>query len=500
MSQTSLVTSLISLIVLEVSGGPSISLEAATALDTDGSGKVELNEIIAFARSHGLDVNAVETEFASFDRDQDGTLDISELNATLGAGDATRPNAEKVTLRTRSQPNANEAASQAERQSPPKAASHAETQTSPQAPSQAETQTPPQSLQNPPQAMIRMHNQNAQASNSVQSVPRPAPPAAISETTAVAQPSQPATNAVSTAQAASAESVTPDVSAAQSMIKALDTDGSGVVEKNEVDAFAKSQGLSAAETAEEFKDLDKNHDGQLDSSEISSTVAQYTSTAAPVPVAAATKPAPAITNRAPVNANVAPAVVKPAPAIPAAPARVATQKTPELPAPPAKKATETESSSESSESSPMLATDPEEIVKTLVQNTAQADRTVAQLFALKASNDLAKRDKDLEEANALEQKAIALRGQAQKVAGDAIESAEQAAQKVGRQIMEKALDEAQNLENQAKKVEGRAASINAKAKVAMSQAIQAQSSASKAVEDLVTSSALDAKENEQEKI
>merc|ERR1719213_484987 len=132
-------------------------------------------------------------------------------------------------------------------------------------------------------------------------------------------------------------------------------------------------------------------------------------------------------------------------------------------------------------------TDPEEIVKTLVQNTAQADRTVAQLFALKASNDLAKRDKDLEEASELEQKASALRGQAQKVASDAIESAELAAQNVGRKIMEKALDEANNLENQALKVEGQAASINAKAKVAMAQAIKAQTSASQAVANLFTS-------------
>merc|ERR1719213_242813 len=133
-------------------------------------------------------------------------------------------------------------------------------------------------------------------------------------------------------------------------------------------------------------------------------------------------------------------------------------------------------------------TDPEEIAKTLLQNTAQADRTVAQLFALKASNDLAKRDKDLQEANALELKACDLRQQAQKVAGDAIQTAEQAAQKVGRRIMEKALDQAGNLESQAKKVEGQAASINAKAKVAMAQAIKAQTSASKAVEDLVTGS------------
>jgi Ca2+-binding EF-hand superfamily protein len=476
----------ISCAVLAASGGPSISLEAATALDTDGSGKVELNEIVAFARSHGLDVNAVQNEFASFDRDQDGTLDIAELNATLGSGDTTSANAEKVTLRTRSQTNPNEVASQ--------------TETKPQSLSQpnaneaaSQMDTKPQSLQSPSQSMIKVHNQNALPQNPAPPVQGPAPTATggiqgSQPATSAIQGSQPSTSVTSsptvqTVPAAAADSGAADATAAQSMIKALDTDGSGVVEKAEVDAFAKSQGLSAAETAEEFKDLDKNHDGQLDSSEISSTVAQYTSTAAPVPVAAATNPAKTV---------------------PAVPVPTAVQKVPEIVGPtvtPAKSAaaaaepgTAPAAASREASSTPSLATDPEEIVKTLAQNTAQADRTVAQLFALKASNDLAKRDKDVEEAKTLEQKAAALRGQAQKVAADAIESAEQAAQKVGRSIMEKALDEATNLENQAKKVEGRAASINAKAKVAMSQAMKAQSSASQAVEDLVTSSAIDAKE------
>merc|ERR1719281_373671 len=123
--------------------------------------------------------------------------------------------------------------------------------------------------------MIKVHDQSAdtrkhvekQAAGSVAPTPAPAP-----------------------AQAG-VESPAAEVSAAQSMIKAMDTDGSGVVEKAEIDAFAKSQGLSAAETAEEFKDLDKNNDGQLDSTEISSTVAQYTSTAAPL--AASNKATPA---------------------------------------------------------------------------------------------------------------------------------------------------------------------------------------------------------------
>jgi len=464
-------------------------LEAARALDTDGSGKVELNEIISFARSHGLDIGAVQSEFASFDKDQDGTLDISELNDTLAVKENPRPTAEKVTLRTRSQPGKDEVASQMDARSIPQSISPAHSQ-----------------------SMIKVHHQNVESHRHVEQQARgtaPAPASAMQPAVSQAEVPAPAPAPIP----AGAESASADMTAAQSMIKALDTDGSGVVEKSEVDAFAKSQGLSAAETAEEFKDLDKNHDGQLDSSEISSTVAQYTSTVAPVtasdtaptaraePAQSAPPPAATAPEAAAPEAAAAPLPPKTAEAAPEAPMPKKHQHAEEAPEAPMPKKHQ---NAEEAPEAPMPATeagqniidtadaeapaDPEEIAKTLLQNTAQADRTVAQLFALKASNDLAKRDKDLQEANALELKAGDLRQQAQKVAGDAIQTAEQAAQKVGRRIMEKALDQAGNLESQAKKVEGQAASINAKAKVAMAQAIKAQTSASKAVEDLVTGS------------
>merc|ERR1719359_2034061 len=135
--------------------------------------------------------------------------------------------------------------------------------------------------------MIKVHGQNSGAvtiggAHSQEPVQKNSNAAPAGATEALASTAQSATVVSPTS---APQSSAADLTAAQSMIKALDADGSGVVEKAEVDAFAKSQGLSAAETAEEFKDLDKNHDGQLDSSEISSTVAQYTSTAAPVPAA-----------------------------------------------------------------------------------------------------------------------------------------------------------------------------------------------------------------------
>ena len=50
--------------------------------------------------------------------------------------------------------------------------------------------------------------------------------------------------------------------AATAALRALDTDGSGKVEKNEVEAFARQQGLSAEQVGREFGDLDINGDGE----------------------------------------------------------------------------------------------------------------------------------------------------------------------------------------------------------------------------------------------
>jgi len=51
-------------------------------------------------------------------------------------------------------------------------------------------------------------------------------------------------------------------------VRALDTNGNGKVDKSELAVFAKSQGLSSKEVLSEFEELDINHDGALDASEI----------------------------------------------------------------------------------------------------------------------------------------------------------------------------------------------------------------------------------------
>eukprot|EP00927_Polykrikos_kofoidii_P058762 TRINITY_DN534_c0_g1_i4.p1 TRINITY_DN534_c0_g1~~TRINITY_DN534_c0_g1_i4.p1 ORF type:complete len:336 (-),score=61.22 TRINITY_DN534_c0_g1_i4:78-1016(-) len=55
-------------------------------------------------------------------------------------------------------------------------------------------------------------------------------------------------------------------------IKTLDLDGSGKVEKNEVDAFARQQGLTSAQVADEFRSVDINADGELGFDEISAVL------------------------------------------------------------------------------------------------------------------------------------------------------------------------------------------------------------------------------------
>eukprot|EP00927_Polykrikos_kofoidii_P058757 TRINITY_DN534_c0_g1_i1.p1 TRINITY_DN534_c0_g1~~TRINITY_DN534_c0_g1_i1.p1 ORF type:complete len:337 (-),score=60.97 TRINITY_DN534_c0_g1_i1:89-1030(-) len=55
-------------------------------------------------------------------------------------------------------------------------------------------------------------------------------------------------------------------------IKTLDLDGSGKIEKSDVEAFAQQRGLSSAQVAAEFRSVDVNGDGELGSDEISAAL------------------------------------------------------------------------------------------------------------------------------------------------------------------------------------------------------------------------------------
>jgi len=64
---------------------------------------------------------------------------------------------------------------------------------------------------------------------------------------------------------------TPSGQAMQTL-QALDMDGSGTVTKEEVQQFARSQGMSDNEAVGEFADLDTNKDGLLEAEEIGATL------------------------------------------------------------------------------------------------------------------------------------------------------------------------------------------------------------------------------------
>merc|ERR1740121_3327608 len=75
----------------------------------------------------------------------------------------------------------------------------------------------------------------------------------------------------------------PSASATEEALRALDTDGSGKVEKREIEAFAQAQGLALADVQNEFKDLDTDGDGELSTAEISNTLSQPEDVAATAP-------------------------------------------------------------------------------------------------------------------------------------------------------------------------------------------------------------------------
>lgn len=175
---------------------PSEAAKAIYALDTDKSGKVERSEVLAFAQSQGLDASAVQNEFAVFDGNHDGTLDVAELNMTL------TPSMDPIL-------------------NPPEVA---------------------------PQSVLMRRSESVMKPASSRGNPGLA------------------------------------------TLKALDTDGSGAAEIFEVEAFATSQGLNTAETVQEFKLMDTNGDGKIDSSEMISELKETM----PASAAASTTEKPAV--------------------------------------------------------------------------------------------------------------------------------------------------------------------------------------------------------------
>jgi len=204
-------------------------------------------------------------------------------------------------------------------------------------------------------------------------------------------------------------------------IQALDTDGSGKVEREEIAAFARSQGLSADDVREEFKSLDTNGDGELEASEISRTLAD--------------------------------------------------EKKPEPP----KAAAISELDSASDALNPKT-------VELVAQR--HAGKALAEVFARTAAKALGTRNQDAQKAAALEEAAKNLRGQTAEIRRTAAAQTAQAAKDAAAAVLKEAAGQVKQLEEEANVAEKQATQKRAEAKKAMEKALAAQASMTSSMQQL----------------
>jgi len=272
----------------------------------------------------------------------------------------------------------------------------------------------------------------------------------------------------------------PSTNAALETIKALDTDGSGKVEKAEVEAFARSQGLSAEEVQEEFKGLDKNGDGDLELEELANTLSDGANTTSQIPATDSNKHSTEDVSDGGVNSSRANSTSD---------LRATNQH-------------ELKSDSHKEDKAEIQNAKEHDMVqgeanssglhKTKLESTAfanvsaevadmerdtrlQAGRVLAQVFAREAEKVLAQRSKDEEGADALEKFAASLRKNATQLVQTAPSKVELAAIDAADSAAKRTFGQAKALEMQATKAEEEAAVERNAALSAMSSAMKAQS-------------------------
>lgn len=270
----------------------------------------------------------------------------------------------------------------------------------------------------------------------------------------------------------------PSTSAALETIKALDTDGSGKVERAEVEAFARSQGLSAEEVQEEFKGLDKNGDGDLEAEELTSTLTGGADTSSQ----SSEKDANEQNHKEIEDVGAAKSEADDTSK------HDATNKV-EMKSYDRKEANDQKDAKEHEEAkaeanstslhkikseSTAFANVSAEVADMERDARLQAGRTLAQVFAHEAEEVLAQRSKDEEGAKALEKLAASLRLNATKLVQEAPAKVEQAAMDAADSAAKRTLGQAKILEAQAKKAEEEAAEERNAALSAMSSAMKAQ--------------------------
>jgi len=207
-------------------------------------------------------------------------------------------------------------------------------------------------------------------------------------------------------------------------IQALDTDGSGKVERAEIEAFARSQGLTADDVRAEFKTLDTNGDGELEASEISRTLTDEKDRKQEAKQAVAASPAQGVAFA--------------------------------------------------------------ELHAKDVEREAQryAGKALAEVFARTAAKALESRTQDQEKASKLEEAAKNLRGQTAEIRRTAAVQTARAAREASTAVLREAEGQVKTLEKQASEAEKQAQQKRTEAKEAMEKALAAQTAMTAEIQQL----------------
>lgn len=261
----------------------------------------------------------------------------------------------------------------------------------------------------------------------------------------------------------------------------LDTDKSGRVEKAEVEAFAKSQGLSDEDVREEFKDIDLNGNGELDADEIRNTLSQ-THSSEDVASASVATDAP-------------PLAIAPAPLVvrdPALTTAVVAASTPVV-APRAVELTKAvEQPKVAEQSQPQAVEQPQPKVSVIhlhidelnLEAEQHAGKALAEVFSRTAAKALEARKLDSQKAEQLEEQAKAIRGQSSEIKRKAAAETIKAATDAASEVLLKTHEQVKALEEEAAQAEKEAAERRIKAKEAMQKALTAQADMAASVQEL----------------
>lgn len=263
---------------------------------------------------------------------------------------------------------------------------------------------------------------------------------------------------------------------------AIDTDGNGKASLAEIEAFGRTSGLTTQQIRADFKDLDSNSDGELDTQEMSgllsasssdpvaeSAKATPSAKAEPVdPFAAVAKPVPI----AAVEAKAPPAVATNAKLATAAYAYRSPTAANDLPLAQAESALPA-----STGSMPSAVQDQVPGLEALELNARQqAGAIIAEGLAKRAQVSIQQGERDAKEAEAIEAKAIHLRGSARAAAKSMGVEASRASEAAVHAAAKQGLAEAERLKQESEEFERDARQHHERAQRALLQAAQAQES------------------------